>query len=56
MNITRCHGEGLKICESCGRNVDNNPPPVQPPPFKPDVREGGRCMDWVTDWKAEAQR
>lgn len=48
MLITRCNGQGLRICDSCARNVENTPIKGDMVPHMiPDVREGGRCMSWL---------
>lgn len=50
MNLTLCEGEGIRLCASCARNVDN-----QPKPKGIDVRarlnpntRGERCTEWYS--------
>jgi hypothetical protein len=48
MNLTLCEGEGIRLCASCARNVDNAPKPKGPDlrsRLHPNTR-GERCTEW----------
>jgi len=44
-----CHGAGLKICDSCRRNVSHNPKAAQSPyqPFVATPTSSSRCPNWM---------
>lgn len=48
MRLDPCPGESLRLCTSCARNADNQPP-VRGPDHRtwmqPTTR-GERCFDW----------
>ena len=48
MRLSTCPGEGIRLCASCARNVDNQAP-VKGPDYRtwinPQTR-GERCVDW----------
>lgn len=50
MRLDVCPGESLRLCASCARNVDNQPP-VNGPDYrswiKPNPR-GEKCFDWYS--------
>jgi hypothetical protein len=46
-----CHGEGLRLCESCKRHVDRWPQDAMDPhqPFLAPAVRGERCSHWQAD-------
>jgi len=43
----QCNGEGLRICASCRRYVENNPPADKWQPHLKPTTSGERCGDWL---------
>lgn len=52
MRLSLCEGESLRLCASCGRNVDNTiagrakAQQVDTRPFLTPTTRGERCFDW----------
>lgn len=44
-----CEGKGLRVCDSCRRNVVENPDAAKNPnqAFITPVTSGDRCGDWM---------